>query len=97
MKECIEREAALKAFEPQYGDWSECWSAEEIKPKLESIPAADVVEVIHAHWVECGDNQPVSSDKVYCCSNCKGNKRLKHQFKPFCELCGAKMDGGMGE
>ena len=45
MKEYIEREAALKAFEPQCGDWSECWSAEEIKPKLESIPAADVVEV----------------------------------------------------
>ena len=45
LKEYIEREAALKAFEPQCGDWSECWSAEEIKPKLESIPAADVVEV----------------------------------------------------
>lgn len=92
MKEYIEREAAVGKFNGLLDI-----TAASAKNWIRAIPAADVVEVIHAHWIECGDNQPVSSDKVYCCSNCKGNKRLKHQFKPFCELCGAKMDGGMDE
>ena len=44
-----------------------------------------------AEWEYCGDNQPVSNDAVYCCSFCKGNRRMKSQFKPFCEECGAFM------
>ena len=54
--------------------------------------SADMRPVIHAQWIKCGDNQPMSCDNVYCCSNCKGNKRLEWHLKPFCEECGAKMD-----
>ena len=53
--------------------------------------AADARPVVHGQWVEDGDNQPVSCDKVYCCSNCKKNRRFEWQLKPFCEECGADM------
>ena len=57
------------------------------------IKREDVRPVVHARWIEDGDNQPVSCDKCYCCSNCHGNRRFKWQLKPFCEDCGAMMNG----
>lgn len=43
MAEYIEKQAAIEVFTPQCGDWSEAWSAEEIKAKLETIAPAEVV------------------------------------------------------
>ena len=57
------------------------------------IKREDVRPVVHAQWIEDGDNQPMSCDKCYCCSNCHGNRRFKWQLKPFCEDCGAMMNG----
>lgn len=94
MKKYIEQEAALKAFEPQCGDWSECWSAEEIKPKLEAIPAADVVEIIHAHWVKPTKIGWRSVDVPHC-SHCKEIPCGVNMNTHYCPNCGAKMDGGM--
>lgn len=51
----------------------------------------DVRPVVHGRWVECGDNQPISCDKVYCCSHCRENRRFEWQLKPFCQECGAEM------
>lgn len=88
MKEYIEREAALKAFEPQCGDWSECWSAEEIKPKLESIPAADLEVVRHGRWIDSEEDGHLS-----ICGVC--NYPVDRFYKTkYCPNCGAKMDGG---
>lgn len=58
--------------------------------RINKLPAADVRPVVTAEWVEAGDNQPMSADKVYCCSNCSRNRRIM-QFKPFCQECGATM------
>lgn len=58
---------------------------------IEYAIAEDVKPVIHARWIECGDNQPMSNDKVYCCSNCNKGKRL-FNFIPYCAYCGAEME-----
>lgn len=63
----------------------------EVRKVFNAIPAADVRPVVWGRWIKCGDNQPISCDDVYCCSNCKENKRFEWQLKPFCENCGADM------
>lgn len=57
-----------------------------------AAPTIDAVPVIHGEWIEDGDNQPLSCDKMYCCSNCKQNRRPKSRFTNYCSNCGAKMD-----
>lgn len=85
MDDYIRREAALKAFEPQCGDWSECWSAEEIKPKLESIPAADVAPVRHGRWM---DSKEDGHPSICCVCNYPVDRFYKTKY---CPNCGAKM------
>lgn len=71
--------------------YHETYTDDQILKILYDIPAADVKPVIHARWIECGDNQPMSCDKVYCCSNC-GKGRKLFNFTPFCAECGADME-----
>lgn len=54
------------------------------KETLENIPDADVVPVVHARWEKKKD-----SDLFYC-SEC--GLPSMHKW-PYCERCGAKMDG----
>ena len=61
------------------------------KHEIEAIPPADVRPVMHAKWIIDGDNQPISSDLIYCCSNCKKNRRLQSELTVFCSNCGANM------
>lgn len=84
MTDYIERDAALRIVR------GFCHSA-NIESEIERLPAADVRPVVHARWIEDGDNQPISCDKVYCCSNCRGSRRFETQFTPFCPNCGADM------
>lgn len=49
-------------------------------------PAADVVPVVHGHWIEDGDCQ--------ICSEC-GEEHCWDEYRAaYCDSCGAKMDGG---
>lgn len=58
--------------------------------ELKGIPAADVVEVVHAHWI-------VEDGCAYC-SDCRNNfKKAIMTHSKFCPMCGAKMDGGQNE
>lgn len=52
----------------------------------ESAPAADVVEVRHCRWERTGGN-PYPS-----CSEC-GCESLSRADRPYCQFCGARMDG----
>lgn len=59
---------------------------------IKTLPAADVVEVVHAYW----DKDPVTGVKL--CSNCNapppGDAELdKFYESDYCPCCGAKMDG----
>ena len=73
---------------------------EQIKSNLflmaRMAPAVDAVEVRHGYWMEDGNNQPMSNDKIYCCSNCRKEHYFRWQLKPFCANCGARMDGRRG-
>ena len=71
------------------------WCVESITEFLNSIPDADVEEVVHGKWVEDGyyDNPCVCS---YCgVEAMHDNKTPKTYIRsPYCWSCGAKMDGG---
>lgn len=67
-----------------YGAYKGCKLSERIK----SIPAADVVPVVHARWVyNKGDNIPY-------CSACMMPQDSECNY---CPSCGARMDGGWNE
>ena len=94
MDEYIEREAALHAIlgEPTESHYPS-WYAERIK----ALPAADVVPVVHGHWIWHEE------EFEYECSACHCRFDYNHTFEIFdhgfqyanyCPNCGAKMGGG---
>lgn len=97
-KEYIEREAALdfnfSITVPQDRRIQVCDAVNNtvkaIATHIEAIPAADVVEVVHAYWIQI--------DQTKCkCSRCKVITLIAqypHGDKNYCPNCGAKMDGG---
>lgn len=79
----ILRVAAIKAFDDErvdrnYGDVS----PESVIKVIKSIPAVDVVPVMHGRWYDKGS----LSCRCSCCG-CKSNKEYN-----YCPNCGAKMD-----
>lgn len=94
MAKYIEREAALHAIlgEPTESHYPS-WYAERIK----ALPAADVVPVVHGHWIWHEE------EFEYECSACHCRFGYNHMFELFdhgfqyanwCPNCGSKMDGG---
>lgn len=51
-----------------------------------TLPAADVVEAVHARWEKIHDDPRVNK---YRCTNCKAEKMCDN----YCPNCGAKMNG----
>ena len=85
MPDYIDREAANLALAEQGFDW------DKAKQALASVPAADVVPVVHGRWIQ------VDSTKCRC-SHCDIIALIAlypHGDKNFCPNCGAKMDGGV--
>lgn len=88
--EYISREAAINRLNENWrrtntGSIAEaCYSA--AIDSIHLIPAADVVEVRHGHWIEDGD--------VQICSECGEEHEWVDYRAPYCDTCGAKMDGG---
>ena len=87
MAEYINREAAITALlndaPEQVG-----YSREDAADCIRYMDAADVVPVRHARWDENGR-----------CSNCGGHAPFwcmasTYYESPWCQECGAKMDGG---
>ena len=52
-------------------------------------PAADVVEVRHGRWIEDGNYQ--------YCSECGEEHSWVDYRADYCDVCGAKMDGGVND
>ena len=100
MDEYITKEAAIEAFEwgdadviEDYGDGCDFgFSRGAIKSAINSIPAADVAQVVHGRWMK-----RIKGGTL--CSRCgsytqhKGNV-LDMSKAIACPWCGAKMDGG---
>lgn len=90
-KEYIERNAAIEQIRVIYcgncnsynGVRCRACEFDDAMSLVEDAPAADVVEVVHAHWID--------RDGKTWCSNCDASNK---QYKPpYCPHCGAKMDG----
>ena len=97
MPDYIDREAANLALAEQGFDW------DKAKQALASVPAADVVPVMHGWWEGYTRSRYIGCDEygdpryvdgvVYYCSNprCRRRTVIKERY---CPSCGAKMDGG---
>lgn len=85
MAEYIEREAALNQFEYSSSAIPEKWA----RIRIEDLPAADVVPVRHAMWIFSGGDYPYCSGR-----GCESLSRVK---RPYCQFCGALMDGKDGK
>lgn len=66
---------------------------------VDLIPAADVVPVVHGHWIKDNDSFQTDDD-YYCyyfnhiCSECGEIVNDRYKLPNYCPDCGAKMDGG---
>ena len=101
MAEYIKREAAIKAIEKAdytliANDADSCES-DYLREIIENVPAADVVPVVHGHWIWHEE------EFEYECSACHCRFDYNHMFELFdhgfqyanwCPNCGSKMDGG---
>ena len=59
--------------------------------EIDDAPTADVVEVRHREWVRV-ESSDMSTGIAYICSECK-KMRYGSYLPPYCQMCGAKMDG----
>ena len=101
MTEYIERQKAVNVCEMHYQhclemyDWSGDTTADAIKTDIETIPAADVVEVRHGEWLPIEHEYRNKFERVmiadeFDCNIC--GSRLGYEAN-YCPNCGAKMDG----
>lgn len=60
----------------------------DVRKALQMTPTADVQEVRHAKWITIGKD---ITERIVC-SNCYSHKGSNLK-PPFCNQCGAKMDG----
>lgn len=93
-KEYIEKQSIIDAVRKEF-DWyyqtpiyTEDKEVQNLIARVNRVvrenPAADVVEVVHAHWID--------RDGKTWCSKCDASNK---QYKPpYCPHCGADMRGG---
>ena len=56
---------------------------------LHDAPVADVAPVVHGRWIE--------EDGCQICSECGEEHEWDEYRAAYCDVCGAKMDGGVSE
>lgn len=101
MAEYIKREAAIKAMENAdcalIADNAESCKADYLREIIKSVPAADVVPVVHGRWDDSGRYTFPSGATAVRCTNC-GCALTESEYRlnnwNYCPVCGAKMDGG---
>ncbi len=95
MAECIERAVAVKVVlreRKPTNSVAQNRMLSIIQRDLLTMPAADVVPVVHGRWEQ-------DSDGDWYCTNCDEvvaiceSGRERTYRKPYCPNCGAKMDG----
>ena len=82
MKEYIERAAVIDLITRRYEQPELCTY------EINSIPAADVVEVRHGRWIVFDSENPESKECTAC-----GYLFSRIHPSNYCPYCGALMDG----
>lgn len=80
----------------------EHYAYEVCQKEIKEAPSADVTELTHGTWIPVNKQQSNPTDGFWTerylqCSECNYERRhswLRVERPPYCELCGAKMDGG---
>lgn len=87
MDDYIRRGEAIEQFE----DSTSAIPEKLARIRIDSVPAADVVEVRHGRWIN-ERREGLGSFSAEC-SLC-GKRTLAYFHYFYCPSCGAKMDGG---
>lgn len=82
MDEYLKREAVIDLITRRYENPEICTQ------EINSIPGADVAQVVHGRWVE------YQIPPIICCSNCDWATGIEEKNFQYCPNCGARMDGG---
>lgn len=88
----IDNAPTVESYKEKYDNMKEAYrllsTAYEYEVTKEERPQGE--------WIEVGDNQPYSKDKLYGCSECGFGGYLLSDTKNvnFCLNCGAKMQKG---
>lgn len=88
MDEYIKREAVIDLITRRYENPEICTQ------EINSIPAADVVPVVHGRWEQCfeGWRKQIEGDQCSVCGFAHYGTTIRDYN--YCPNCGAKMDGG---
>ena len=82
----VKRSDVHKAFQPKYAPAINRTFA----VMIDSVPAADVVEVRHGRWIKHIDHYDCSA----CADSCWDDSAPEYSY---CPNCGAKMNGGQDD
>lgn len=89
MSEHIKREDALNELIDRHIRHGEL-PIGVVRKAINAIPAADVVEVVHAKWEKVYEYTTFGA--MYRCSGC-GETIFNPETHKYCHRCGARMDG----
>ena len=97
MKEYIPREDALNFETKITADPADIQAISQgmslYAEHIKAIPAADVVEVVHAWWEMIAKGETGYSAGDFRCSECRRPCKC-WTLTDYCPNCGARMDGG---
>ena len=100
MAEYIKREAAIKAIEKAdytlIANDADDYKSDYLREIVESVPAADVVPVVHAKWIHTKTEEDDwgHSFHHWHCSACGWFEGSNPEgARKYCSGCGAKMEG----
>lgn len=93
----MDRYISVEKFK-EYADKPSVFDTTDLKSMIDEQPTADVVEVVHAEWIDrvpyiWSDDHMTMTGNGEGCSVCKWvNKGGVEKYFNYCPNCGAKMD-----